>query len=111
MIPYIPVHVMDKIVFMASSDTERKYYNNKLVCKGINAIPYQSEWCGYRCLTTQETMDSDIAKIKAELVYTPPDMYNASVGEPGGTRRRYQFSCWMWHFLVEVPYVDEEDEE
>eukprot|EP00798_Chlamydomonas_sp_ICE-L_P028881 gene28882-32073_t len=41
MIPKLPLHVMDKIVFMASSDTKRKYCQNKLVCKGINAIPYQ----------------------------------------------------------------------
>lgn len=40
MIPNIPADVMD-IIFKVSSDTCRTYCKNRLICKGINTLPYQ----------------------------------------------------------------------
>lgn len=99
----LPAHIIADIV-RVSCDSCREYNQNKLVCKDINTPPCQFE------MTFQETFDSDISKIMAELVYIPLDMYNISVGEVGGARRRYQFSAWRWHFLVKVSYVGEDDE-
>jgi hypothetical protein len=39
MIPNIPADVMD-IIFKVSSDTCRTYCKNRLICKGINTLPY-----------------------------------------------------------------------
>ncbi len=40
MIPNLPTDVMD-IIFKVSSDTFQTYCKNRLICKGINTLPYQ----------------------------------------------------------------------
>eukprot|EP00798_Chlamydomonas_sp_ICE-L_P028858 gene28858-32046_t len=43
MIPKLPADVMDSIfkVFLANNDSCRTYCQNRLICKGINTLPYQ----------------------------------------------------------------------
>jgi hypothetical protein len=43
MIPNLPTDVMDIIfkVFLVNNDSCRTYCQNRLICKGINTLPYQ----------------------------------------------------------------------